>query len=303
MPDLTITAQKFKDDTSRSFHTRSAALKLVTTTLDGYSRDHRTVPDVIDAVRDWFENHPREFAKRDQKSNGLCTALVNELGLFGLKSPTLRESAFEVEMVSANVDSRPTTAAKYLNCGIVDFMLDEFERMKSHAAVVLIDMQSTSFGQERYSGGSVGEQQAAVLDAANQLKLDIFEVRIVRKPSEFKYGATDHPTISSLASHFPTDERLVKLDKPYFSSFQGTGFALELKNRNILATVVMGYDANTCVANTIFGKMPETEATAKGPKAIPYIPGLLERGVRVITARGILASDRITLTAEYGVRV
>jgi len=35
MPDLTITAQKFKDDTNRSFHTRSAALKLVTTILDG----------------------------------------------------------------------------------------------------------------------------------------------------------------------------------------------------------------------------------------------------------------------------
>lgn len=115
-------------------------------------------------------------------------------------------------------------------------------------------------------------------------------------------------------------------------SFTGTNLAARLQNDAIHTLIVMGFDANVCVMNTIFGR-PEIygvwgpggvrrtieeqialarlnpnvtgvrlEYTEAVQQIDPLVPDLLDRGYAVVTSRSILTSGARTLNVAFGPR-
>lgn len=303
-PGLTITAAQFRTATRDNWrHFRSKRLDEVLRLLDAEATNPDLGPDLIAAVRTWYQTDPNEFRRRNGISNGLCAQLMRELGLGQIDTLPLSDTAFEVVATAMNVNQQPDTATRFLGVSVDEYILHRLIFEVAHSAVILIDMQAASFGAERHGRTTVAEAQGEVLDIAREVGIDVFEIRIARHAPQYTEGLTNHPTLPTLAAKLPTDNTLVRIEKPYFSTFEDTQFAAELTARHIQVAVVMGYDANTCVWNTIFGKPASIKATPRGNVPTPYVPGLLERGIRVVTSRSILASHGAALDAKYGVRV
>jgi hypothetical protein len=121
------------------------------------------------------------------------------------------------------------------------------------------------------------------------------------------------------------------IPKPSHPTFTGTLFAEHLKADGIKSVVVMGYDANQCIKATVFGVPSETReeaerlpsgdevaavmerhptltlqeaqrrATPTKKVTSPYVPGLLDRNIKVITSRAVMASSYRALEPEWGV--
>ena len=75
------------------------------------------------------------------------------------------------------------------------------------------------------------------------------------------------------------------------SVLAGTRLLPDMRGNNISDVFVTGFDANMCVAATIFG------TGIKGPG---YTPGLLDHGFNVLTSRHVLASGGSALKGNDG---
>lgn len=123
--------------------------------------------------------------------------------------------------------------------------------------------------------------------------------------------------------------QLRHIPKPTHPTFVGTLFAEHLADDGIEAVVVMGYDANQCVKATVFGvpsvtrdealreptgaevaevmrlnpaltvQQAQRQAAPTRQVTDPYVPGLLDLGLRVYTSRAILASSYAPLDPEW----
>ena len=71
----------------------------------------------------------------------------------------------------------------------------------------------------------------------------------------------------------------------------GTRLLADMRGNNISDVFVTGFDANMCVAATIFG------TGIKGPG---YTPGLLDHGFNLLTSRHVLASGGSALKGNDG---
>lgn len=199
-------------------------------------------------------------------------------------------------------------------------------------AVMLIDMQDNVGGitTKSFDGEDQVQHMAEVLKVAGNLNMRVYEI-VIDKDAALKGGKRGKvSTIQALKQHIPESPRCRFMPKPYFNSFQDTPLAAWLKEDKIKTVVVMGYDANLCVKNTIFGT-PEDFEVLSGRKRtkseveewrletpnselykehmIPliedkrlrgYLPGLLDKGYIVITSRAIAASGLMTLEEDYG---
>jgi nicotinamidase-related amidase len=136
-------------------------------------------------------------------------------------------------------------------------------------------------------------------------------------------------TISVLRDLYKPGARVRHIPKPSHPSFVGTLFAEHLAADGIESVVVMGYDANQCIKATVFG-VPSTtrdeaerEPTAREVEAVmkkepglsvsaaqakatptkrvtlPYVEGLLDRNISVLTSRAVLASSYAPLEEEW----
>lgn len=289
-----------------------ARLKLVTQQPSG---THETL--LRRAIEAWMVNDPKEFKNRDTISKGLCTQLARDVGA------SVRMDGSNREVISAHLLTlsrrglgrvRAVAKSKWLKCSIEDHMhkINEDDRANS-TCVILIDMQvptgptapAALCYETRYNSYTVIENQASVLEAGVAYGMHVFEIRIVRK-----FAMTDthvsgersfnDPTLPALVEAMRpcAPEKKVEIDKPYFNSFQGTGLEDELRKRGIRLAIVMGYEANTCVRNTIFGTTEEPAYGPEGKYTMPYQPGLLDRGISVLTSRVVLAGT--PLVPEYG---
>ncbi len=299
---ISFTKKDFQSKTKCSFWKhKSPRFKKVLETFEAYEKKPNgvTIRNLGQAVTAWYKRDPKEFANRDKTSKELCTRLIDELHLTVYKDNTLKYSTMELSCGKKNKDKRPEVKTKFVARSLEDYMQENLAKRSKGVAVILIDMQSLNSGLEVYEGLSVLQHQKSVLDCAKEYGFWVYEVRIVRDGIKHK-PLTNGATNPVLSSSLPNENKLVKIDKPYFSTFEDTDFDEELSSRNITDAIVMGFDANTCVANTIFGKLKSFEYTANGKVDTPYIKGLLERKINVITSRTILASDDAALCKEYG---
>jgi nicotinamidase-related amidase len=137
-------------------------------------------------------------------------------------------------------------------------------------------------------------------------------------------------TIPELSKYFRGGKGVRHIPKPSHPTFLGTLFAEHLEEDGIKSVVIMGFDANQCIKATVFGVPSETrEEAEREPKAneveavlrqnpkltleqaqkqatptkavtTPYIPGLLDKGIKVITSRAVMASSYMALDDEWG---
>ncbi len=219
----------------------------------------------------------------------------------------------------------------------VPLTMAKLKEKNPHIGVMLIDMQSNSddyslntiTANKSYDGKSMLEHMVEVLDAAEQLDLIVYDIVIDKDAEVGKPGKVR--TIPPLRRAMPKGSKYKFMPKPSYNSFENTPLAEMLKRDKISTLVVMGFHGNLCVKNTIFGT-PEYEKTTgqramnptekqawlkqhpappTGPwkdHEIPkvsvkglegYNPGLLDRGIKVVTSRAILASNGAPLEPDY----
>lgn len=303
---LAISHDTFKTRTARWFpRYRSKRMDAVLTALERYEADQTA--NKLDTLRQamvtWKATDPKEWANRDQLSNGLCVQLWKELGIAHDGVIVRDLLAYEITGVSrANSNQRPTTTFTSTNTSVTDHM---GTLNAGRTAVMLIDMQSqggdptladpsSTGGMANYNHRSVHDNQISVIEAADELGIVLFNVTT----------GVGKQTLTSLSDHFSGNSQLVvNYRKVSNNAMDATGIQgstlLELLEeklgqqapRNI---VVMGFDANQCVKGTIFGSLGVPNLH------MAYKPGLLDLGFTVITSRTILASSHRPLEEEYG---
>ena len=251
--------------------------------------------------------------KRKSSADGSPEGSSSAVGTIVTPCPeaptTFRLTSIGAPNNQGGIDTRPGRRTN-LEGSVVEEMARLVEEQGAQAVgVMVIDMQRVDVGTEQHvpGRGTVAANQAAVLQAANGLGLTVFHIRIVRVG--YAHGNTNDPSIAEVVDNLPAADsgRLVSIDKPYYNSFQGTALAEELAGRSggvqvrpaITTMIVMGFDANTCVKNTIFGTPAADEYTADGKVHRAYLNGLLDRDIQVITSRLVLASGASTLDGHY----
>ena len=274
----------------------SSQLKATLKALDAYHKSKSTFSqgNLQGALVVWREQAPNEFKNRDFVSGGLCKKLAIELGLGEFRDNTIPS----VRMLG---DSRPHATTRHVpkteisSLNIVDRMVDvdrTLEASPGKLGLVLIDLQSERqhIGlQEKWDGvTTVYTNIIATLEKAVLLGLPIIE---------FWVGVDKvvPGTLPEIRRILTQSKSLTSSHKPAFSCFDGTKLAGWLTDHNLTDVVVLGYDANTCVASTIFGT--NSMMTAAGVK---YQPGILDYGINVLSSRGILASGNAPLQAREG---
>lgn len=224
-----------------------------------------------------------------------------------------------------------------------------------NVGVVLIDMQGDlekggNIGQNTHYGGTPAlEHQQDLLQIAAGLRAIVYDIvidrdgaaegglTVQRQRSDSYAEAARIKTSPLLAQHFP-GAQLRHIPKPSYPTFYGTLFAEHLAADGVDTVIVMGYDANTCVAETVFGNPAKIEQVplrpvsdeemrkyldthagdlplyARDPKALrwkiaggskiettqPYTIGLLDSNIKVITSRAVLMCGSQMLRPEWG---
>ncbi|HEX7640074.1 MAG TPA: isochorismatase family protein [Burkholderiaceae bacterium] len=310
---VTISRAKFKDDTARWFpRYRSARMDLVLSRFELYERDTANKVNeglLRKAVESWVVTDPKEFANRDKVSKGLCSQLADELGVKAQWDGSNREviSAHRLTCVTAGSGgSRAIADSAWLKCSLEDQMLQIHQDGEAGSTcVIVIDMQAKpghtlNDGKTAYNSASVIDNQVSVLEAAAAYGMHVVEIRIATELNSKNSDdgpevrvVHDDPTLPQLTDVMATVDksRFVSIAKPFYNSFQGTTLEAELRERGITQAIVMGFDANLCVRNTIFGTPATVKYTKEGAVPVAYLAGLLDRGIPVLTSRVVLASS------------
>jgi nicotinamidase-related amidase len=194
-------------------------------------------------------------------------------------------------------------------------------------AVILIDLMSINNGVlEKWDGSKkVLNHMMEVLKKAEELGIPVFEFWKADNAGTYniKKQRQDGGTILDLRKILHKKNRrntVYTLRKPSGNVFEGDVFTKRTDAgyvhpdegvpgtaesagqsfEQILAAlpnpihifVVMGYDANMCVAASMFGAFHGTTHV--------FVKGILDRGYNVITSRSVLASGNQPLKAEEG---
>ncbi|MGA8658997.1 MAG: type VI secretion system tube protein Hcp [Chthoniobacterales bacterium] len=256
--------------------------------------------------QDWFD---RETATRLRRY--LC-----------LEEPINTKAVRYLLQAKGSGTVRATAVCEVLNSRVEDQM---YERCYSgdRLAVVLIDMQDDGVGQDRFYGGrTILEHQQAVLTAAGELNVVIYDIvidaagakevgsakelealrpiekeSILERQRRASYAdKAQIKTISALRDYYKPGTPVRHIPKPSHPTFMGTLFAEHLASDRIDTAMVMGYDANQYIKATVFGA-PAYKGTSY---STDYTEGLLDRNIKVITSRAVMASSYSPLDSEWG---
>lgn len=309
---VTIKYDDFKSKTSRSFpRYRSKRLDHVLACFKKLEEHTTQINEVLlrRALVTWMVTDPKEYAKRDSLSNKLCTKLAKELGatkkMDGANKGVISAHLL-TKVTNGNAGVRTVAKSQWLKCSMEDYMLKLFdEGSASSTCVIVIDMQAKDgsglpSGETCYNSDSVIGNQESVLMAAAEYGMNVIEIRIAttinaKDTSDGPVTKRVHndPTLPVLvqAMKHSKAKNFVSITKPYYNSFQSTNLAEELKNRGIKLAIVMGFDANLCVRNTIFGTPTTKDYSGPNRPDQPYRQGILDRDISVLTSRVVLASS------------
>lgn len=226
-----------------------------------------------------------EFRKVNARTNNMCKKLAVEMGVLR-NDVEDHTAAFAMQGVRRlNPKKRLVPAVTETNQTVPAYMR-ALKKQGKQVGVMLIDAFGTAqdlkkngfevkYGSE---GTSVLENIQTVLQTARDERMMLINVTM---------GMAFPMRVFS--DHFPP--RWITLNKPKQGLFDGTDFDNNIESFNLDALVVMGWDANQCVATGIFGTV-----TLDGR----YVMGLLDLGLTIVTSRGLLGSCDRGLEPENG---
>ncbi|HEY3823940.1 MAG TPA: isochorismatase family protein [Bryobacteraceae bacterium] len=302
---ITVTSTTLSTDTKRSgfmgtFGWRSKEMKAVIIALNAFHAGKTGAGAVVlegglmGAVATWRDKQPNEFANRDRISGGLCTKLAIEVGISELRKETIKS----FQLIGMRNDAPTTRQIPRVVLGFLpvhEAMIGLSQHIR--LGVILIDVQNREVAQvdQRWNGvATILDNMCDVLDKANEMDLPVMEFWMAERAEA---DLAKQGTLRELSQRLRNRANVTTEKKPTHNAFEGTGLATWLERNRLVggSCVVMGYNANQCVGATIFGGVGRP--TARGT---PYIPGLLDRGVNVLSSRGILASGGFHLSASEG---
>jgi nicotinamidase-related amidase len=309
MPGLfpvTVTSTTLSTDTNRTgfmgtFGWKTSEMKAVITALDAFHRGKNggswaTLQDrLVSAFHIWRDKQPNEFRNRDRISGGLCTKLAIEIG-FELRNEN--SQPFKSFLLVGTPRASPT-ARQIPTVILSPYPVHERMGVLNHSdrlGVILIDVQNRQVANldQRWNGATtILENMCLVLDEANRLRIPIMEFWMAMRHDA---DLAKQGTIADLAGKLRERPNVTTEQKPTHNAFEATGLAAWIAGNQLDVCVVMGFNANQCVGATIFGGLGRPIAGV----GQPYIPGLLDRGVNVLSSRGILASGGEELKASEG---
>lgn len=309
---VTVTAEEFKA-TSRSSGVMyyigwdSAQMVAVRSALDEYERkrDENARKMLAMAVRAWHAEQPHEFSNRNTLSKGVAQRLYDEVVLPELGHPIDAIVMHGVDNPLADRRSTPrVTATDTSIVGLMDKLLTKHKRV----GIIVIDIYGKSLKDvgldSRYGGDTTVEANIqAMLDyvgpAERTYRVEIPVINFTMKLEQ---------TMQGIASHLPAStEHLVK---PSNNIFESTKVDELLAGKGVTHWIVTGFDANFCVAASIFGtpgsKVVRLEKRRNQYGIMDDYPvhdwcrGLLDRGYSVVTSRRILCSTGAELKSQDG---
>lgn len=236
----------------------------------------------------------KEFRNLDTRMDGNCKRIAVEMGVMpGID----RESNTTAFVLSGEHRPYPTTrkppqVTVTLNT-VSGYIAKLTLREGKSGGIVLIDAfgggnSPTENGFNRKYGNqesTVMDNIEAVLETAKELKLKMLDVTM---------GSS--ATWKNLKDRFPA--KTMNIVKPRQGLFDATGGSTTYLATTLAAfadldyVVVMGWDANQCVASAIFGVEPHN---------LPYVPGLVDLGIDVVTSRNLLGANEVdVLDSRFG---
>lgn len=292
--------------------TQTASMKSAISALEAYEKtpNKDTLFLLSHAMTEWKTKNPKEFANRDKKSGGLATQLLIELGSSDLRNTTT--NAF----IMRGSDRVTPTTRKVPTVEKLTTSLGEYaaSAKPDTTGVVIIDAQIEGL-EHRWDGKTtVRENMVSVLASAVSAGLPIIEVWSGDTHSDKSKTIEELQDVLASAKKNSLDLKTVrKTSNNAFERDLAIGSDGEVALNRLMSDtgcsefIVMGYNANQCVAAFLFGNLGSpragTEKDLLGvPKMLPgaYVPGALDRGFDIVSSRAVLASDGNKLDTKEG---
>lgn len=296
--DITITADLFNTETRRGgamgvIGWDSARMNAVHRALTDYHLDPSpgNRQTLTGAVYTWKTTDPNEFENRDRISGGVVRKLAVQCGLDDYRPPASPAVKF-IGVQRVNPDRRREPQVVPLS----DSVITVLKANAATSAVLVIDLYGNDFHaqglNQRYGSDNATVSQhiqdllgaTAFDDRGKKVTVPVFVCCKNTTP-------LDQAIVGTFKNAIANPVRGEPVVSGTNSVLSGTGLADTLRKAGVQNVFVTGFDANMCVAVTIFG----SGAVGKG-----YIPGLLDDGFDVITSRFIVASGDIPLRTQDG---
>lgn len=224
----------------------------------------------------------KEYQSVNTKTNGQCKRIAVEMGAIPDIDRESRTTAFVLsgeKRVDPNAKKPPHVV---VTDQTVPAYMAAMTKKGSRGGVVLIDAFGGGNSEEAHGfNRKYGNQESSVMDntkhvltTASECKMPVFNVTM-----------GSNTTWKSLTDQFPT--KCIDIVKPAQPLLMGSPQYVEktlrlIKDCEVDYLVVMGWDANQCVAAAIFG----VEQANK-----PFVPGLVDHGWNVVTSRNLLGAN------------
>lgn len=224
----------------------------------------------------------KEFRSVDTKTNGICKQLAVEMGAVPDVDRESRTTAF----ILYGEHRHAPTAKKPPRFRVTDMTVPAYMAKMSKESVPGGVMLIDAFGggtspQVHGFNRHYGNQESMVMDNIK----DVLETAKVLALPVFNVTMGSEVTWKELTDRY--SKTVIDIVKPKQPLFLGEKPYLDatlkaIRDCNVTYLVVMGWDANQCVAAAIFG----VEQLGK-----PYAPGLVDFGWDVVTSRNLLAAN------------
>ena len=257
------------------------------------------------AVRRWRAEQPNEFSNRNTLSAGVAQQLYDEvvmpelghaidgLILHGVDNPTS--------------DRKPIPKVSVTDTSVMGLMIELLGKNR-RVGVIVIDIYGTSLqsvGLDKKYGGetTVEENIQEVLEY-----VEAAEIAYRTHIPVINFTMKQERTMVGIAQSLPGGT--THIVKPSNNIFEGSNVDQVLADSGATHWIVTGFDANYCVAASIFGA-PTAKAVGFIDKRNQYgvmekmaqygwCRGLLDRGYNVVTSRRILCSTSDALQSMDG---
>jgi len=227
-------------------------------------------------------------------------------------------NGFELRHRLAGKDGAIADVRVFPNSTLVDLITSGKD---GWATVLIIDMTEPGIGRVKagfnnnYDGNTVVHNIITVIKAAKEKKMSFILVNIDPSSAQNDADPKTKPQIDEIEEALDKYPKVVRFAKTFFCCFHdkprtmatwtnlACRFQKELDKLGGEAShlIVMGYDANTCVKETIFGC--HSMILAKESTEDVYTDGLLDRGHVVYSSRGVLALQQNKLIDLYSANI
>lgn len=279
----------------------SQQLKAVQLALTDYARDRDSAAlepkariNLLSAIYTWKQEKPTEFDKYDAIGDGVVRKLAVQTGLDDYRpAPSASVLLHGERRVAPTERAEPTVTPL---SGDLASLLVEYARRGKKVAVLVIDLYGDDFdaqGMNAHYDGTPATVKDHIQRLLAHTRADLGGGRFEHLPVYICCKTTTakgRELVGDFSNAVTSCYRELIISGTN-SVLAGTRLVADMRENGISDVFATGFDANMCVAATIFG------TGVKGPG---YTPGLLDHGFNVLTSRFVLASGGRALQGNDG---